>query len=486
MILSNARIGDRLLDLRVGRGVITEIGAGLDALPQGNREGNGERVDLEGRWVSPGLWDNHVHFTQWTLTSQRVDVSAAASAVDGAALMAAALTARALTGVAAASQPLLVGGGFRDALWPDAPTRDILDGATGIVPTVLVSADLHSVWLNSAALAIYGHAAHPTGLLTEDAAFEVQRQLGTVPDEVADAWARSAALAAARRGTVGIVDFEMTWNLEVWQRRIASGHDALRVEFAIYQQHLERAIAQGLRTGDRVDELLSVGGFKVLADGSLNTRTAYTIDPYEDGSHGELTVPPAALVPLMRRASEAGIRPDIHAIGDRANTIVLDAFETIGRGGRIEHAQLLAESDLSRFARLGVIASVQPEHAMDDRDVAERYWPDRTARMYPLRSLLDAGATLLLGSDAPVAPLDPWVAIAAAVSRQRDGREPWHPEQRISTAEALAASTRTTIAIGQPADLVITELNPLTATGDELRAMPVAATLLAGRFTYRA
>ncbi|MCY7412240.1 MAG: amidohydrolase family protein, partial [Salinibacterium sp.] len=145
----------------------------------------------------------------------------------------------------------------------------------------------------------------------------------------------------------------------------------------------------------------------------------------------------------------------------------------------------LAESDLPRFARLGVTASVQPEHAMDDRDVAERYWHSRTARMYPFRSLLDAGATLLLGSDAPVAPLDPWVAISAAVSRARDGRAPWHPEQRITTAEAIAASTRTTVAVGQSADLVVTELDPSAATGDELRAMPVAATMLAGRFTYR-
>mgnify|MGYP001788148529 CR=1 FL=1 len=124
MILGNARIGDRLLDLRIDDGVITEIGATLD----------GERVNLGGRWVSPGLWDNHVHFTQWTLTSQRVDVAAAASAQEAAALMAAAL----ITPVSPA-QALLVGGGFRDALWPDAPTRDILDGGTGAVPTVLVS-----------------------------------------------------------------------------------------------------------------------------------------------------------------------------------------------------------------------------------------------------------------------------------------------------------------------------------------------------------
>jgi hypothetical protein len=188
----------------------------------------------------------------------------------------------------------------------------------------------------------------------------------------------------------------------------------------------------------------------------------------------------------MRRARDAGILPDVHAIGDRANTLALDAFEAIGSGGRIEHAQLLSAADIPRFARLGVEVSVQPEHAMDDRDVAERHWPDATGRAYPFRSLLDAGATLRFGSDAPVSPLDPWLGMAAAVSRSRDGREPWHPEQCISNAEALAASTRTTVAIGQVADLVVTDLDPLTATDEQLRRMPVAATLLGGRFTHRA
>jgi predicted amidohydrolase YtcJ len=178
----------------------------------------------------------------------------------------------------------------------------------------------------------------------------------------------------------------------------------------------------------------------------------------------------------MRRGAEAGIIPTVHAIGDHANTLALDAFEELGIQGSIEHAQLLAESDFPRFAALGVAASVQPEHAMDDRDVADRFWPGRTGRLYAFRSLLDAGATLLLGSDAPVAPLDPWVAISAAVTRERDGREPWHPEQRITAAEALTASTRSTVAVGQPADLVITDLDPLTATGDDLRRMPVERT----------
>lgn len=464
MLVGNARLGDRLVDIRIEGDRIAEIG------PVGTGD-----LDLGGRWVSPGLWDNHVHFTQWALTSRRVDLSAASSAADAAAIIGSAGGSGLVTGVA-----------FRDGLWPDAPGLPVLDAATGARLAVLVSADLHSVWLNTAALERFGHAGHPTGLLVEHDAFDVQQQLGTVPAETIDGLAREAASAAARRGVVGIVDLEMAWNLGDWQRRIAAGHDALRVEFGVYTEHLDRAIAEGLRTGQRLGELLTMGRFKVIIDGSLNTRTASTRDAYDDGSHGLLTVPPETLVPLMRTASEAGIEPDVHAIGDHANTIALDAFGAIGCRGRIEHAQLVTASDYPRFAALGVEVSVQPEHAMDDRDVADRYWPGATGRAYAFRSLLDAGATLRFGSDAPVSPLDPWLGISAAVSRSRDGRASWHPEQRVSNAEALAASTRTRVAVGEPADLVVTELDPLTASGEQLRGMPVAATLLAGRVTHAA
>ena len=123
---------------------------------------------------------------------------------------------------------------------------------------------------------------------------------------------------------------------------------------------------------------------------------------------------------------------------------------------------------------------------MDDRDIAEHHWAGRTGRAFVLRSLLDAGAQLLLGSDAPVAPFDPWVTMSAAVFRSRDGRAPWHPEQSITVAEALAASTKTTVEVGQHADLIAVDSDPLTATVDELRAMPVSLTLVAGSVTHRA
>lgn len=464
MLLSNARVGGRVVDVRIENGVIADIGS----------IGTGD-VDLAERFLIPGLWDHHVHFTQWALSSQRLDVSVATSAAHAAAIVGEAI-----------GSDLLVGVGFRDGLWADAPSLEVLDRVSGDIPVVLLSGDLHATWLNSAALARFGYQGHPTGLLREDDAFAVSKLLSTVPDEISDGWAKSAAEAAARRGVVGIVDLEMVWNLETWTRRVATGFDSVRVEFGIYPQHLDRAIEEGLHTGQRVSDLVSVGCFKAITDGSLNTRTAYVHDHYDDGSHGLLNIPPEQLVPLMTRARAASLVPAIHAIGDHANTLVLNAFERVGGGGRVEHAQLLSVSDYPRFAELGVAVSVQPEHLVDDRDVTDRIWRGRTDRTYPFRSLLDAGTKLLFGSDAPVAPLDPWVAMAAAVGRTRGDRPAWHPEQRVTNAEALEASVQSSVAVGQPADLVVTKLDAETADAEQLRTMPVAATLLAGRFTHNA
>jgi hypothetical protein len=381
-------------------------------------------------------------------------------------------------------------------MWPDEPSRELLDAAAPIIPVVLVSGDLHSIWMNSTALARYGFGDHPSGLLCEDDSFVVMRALDAVDDPVLDGWVDEVAQKAASRGVVGIVDLEMAWNLDPWVRRIAAGTDALRVDFGIYSEDLERAVGLGLRSGAVIEGtggLLTVGPYKVITDGSLNTRTAYCFDEYpglegQDVSHGQLTVPKDQLLSHMRMATQAGIRPAVHAIGDHANGIALDAFEELGCTGSIEHAQLLAPADIARFVKLGVVASVQPEHAMDDRDAADHYWAGRTERSYMLASLLNAGVVLSLGSDAPVAPLDPWVTMAAAVGRTRDGREPWHSEQAISRQSALAASTRgrQVVAVGDVADLAICEIDPFSASIVDLRGMPVAATLLGGRFTYNA
>jgi predicted amidohydrolase YtcJ len=482
-----------LTDVRLAGGdgrpvdVVLEDGRVAELRPAGMRPAEGETTNADGRWILPGLWDSHVHFTQWAQTSRRFDLSGTRAAADVLEVVDA--------NTPPGTDETAVGFGFRDALWPDAANLAAFDRVSHGRAVILIAADLHCVWLNSAALRQHGHSGHPTGLLREEDAFAVHRTIDAAPAVVVDGWANDAAEAAAARGVVGIVDFEMAWNLESWTRRIAAGTLALRTRFNIYPHHLDRAIAERLRTGQILPHthgLLEVGSLKVITDGSLNTRTAYCVDPYpgmsgSEHSHGILNVPPEELTALMSRARDAGLESAIHAIGDQANAHVLDAFESTGSRGSVEHAQLLSADDIARFAALGVTASVQPEHAMDDRDVADRYWAGRTGRAFPLRSILDAGGTLALGSDAPVAPLDPWLAISAAVSRSRDGRAPWHPEQSVSVAEAIAASTRTGSAIvraGQVADLVLVEVDPYAATPEERRQMPVAATILNGRDTF--
>lgn len=487
-MLAGARLlgRDAPVDVLVRDGVVQAV------RPAGDRP-EGERMDVAGRWVMPGLWDQHVHLTQWASFRQRLDLYEARSAAEAVAMV----VARLRESPPAPGRPLL-GRRFRAALWPDEPTAALLDAAlldaaVGDVPVVLASVDLHSGWLSSAGLDWFGATGHPTGLLREDEWLSRLGRMDVAPDDVLDGWVSEAATAAAARGVVGVVDVEFGENVGTWRRRVADGFDQLRVRAGVWEDGLDAVIAQGLRTGDLIAGTVTQGPLKVISDGALNTRTAWCHDPYPDGTHGVLTVPPERLVPLMARAHAAGLVCAIHAIGDAANTMVLDAFAATGARGSVEHAQLLVRADVPRFAELGVVASVQPEHAVDDRDVTDRLWADRADRAYLFRSLHDAGARLALGSDAPVAALDPWAALAAAVTRTRDGRPSWHPEEALPPKVALESSTdgRGLVpTVGAPADLVLLDDDPLAllaaGEGDRVRAIGVAGTLLGGRWTHRA
>ncbi|KQR08346.1 amidohydrolase [Cellulomonas sp. Leaf334] len=474
LLLRDARLvdGDALVDVLLRDGRVAAVGPALSV--------DAPQVALDGRWVMPGLWDAHVHLTQWALARRRLDVSGATSAAHAVAL------------VAAAPPPpstALVGFGFRDGLWPDEPTAALLDAAVGDRPVVLVSGDLHCAWVSTAGLRFLGVGAHPTGLLRESEWLPLQGVVDHVPEDVADALVDDASAAAAARGVVGVVDLEIADNVAVWRRRTAVRPARLRVRAGVWEEFLDRVVREDLHTGDVIGGLVTQGPLKVITDGSLNTRTAYCHDPYAGltgpNARGVLAVPPSRLAPLMAHATRHGLRCAIHAIGDAANALALDAFAASGAAGSVEHAQLVSWADVERFASLGVVASVQPEHAMDDRDVADRYWPGRTDRAFAFGSLHRAGVRLALGSDAPVAPLDPWVAVDAAVSRSRDGRPAWHPEQAIDRRVALESSVDDrglTVQVGAPADLVVLDADPLTAP---LRGMPVAGTLVGGDWTHR-
>ncbi|MET7569286.1 amidohydrolase [Streptomyces sp. NPDC005492] len=483
LTLARVRLGagGPLVRLRVADGVITHVVPEAEA-------GTDERVlDLDGRVLLPGLWDAHVHLAEWASARHRLDLAGTTSARAVADLV------RDRAGTPD-DGTVLYGYGFRDGLWSDAPHKELLDAVSPGRPVALVSADLHAAWFNSACLALVGRGDHPTGLIREHEAHEVLSALPATPTEVLDGWIEDACRAAAARGVTGVIDFQFGDTVGDWERRSAQFRPAVRVSAAVYPSHLDTAVKRGLRTGDEVGArgaLVRVGPLKLFTDGSLNTRTALCHDPYPglehtDGAHGIEQTSPAELVRLMRHAAAHGIEPAVHAIGDHANTVALDAFEAVRCRGRIEHAQLLSPQDLPRFAQLGVVAGVQPRHATDDRDVADRHWAGRTDRAFAYADLLAAGARLEFGSDAPVSPLDPWLAIAAAVSRTDDERPAWHPEQRLAVPDSLVAAARgrRLVRVGNPADLVIVDVDPLDADPHTLRTMPVHATMTNGRWTH--
>lgn len=467
LLLRRGRVAGVVVDVLLRDGVVTRIAPQLEAA-------DAELLDLDGCALLRGLRDEHVHLTQAALGALWTPLAGAASA------------AEALARVAGSSDDPAIGIGFQDGLWPDAPTREAIDAAAGERTVVLLSHDVHAAWLSSAAARRFGVAAGPDGVVREAPAFAVGQAVNALAAARAESAIEALLGRAAALGVTGIVDLEMAWSRDAWQERMAQGWRGPRIEAGVYPPDLDRAAALGLGTGEAVPGtggLLAVGPLKALADGALNTRTAYLAEPYPHGGRGLLEIDAAELTGLLRQAEAARLTPAIHAIGDAAVTTVLDAFAAAGVGGRIEHAQLVADADLPRFAALGVTASVQPAHLLDDRAVAAEHWPGRTHRAYPFRSLLDAGATLAFGSDAPVAPLDPWRAIRAAVDRALPGEDAWHPEQRITVAEALAASTRGRAIprVGDVADLVALE-----GAADRPGGPGVALTLIAGRAVYDA
>jgi hypothetical protein len=260
------------------------------------------------------------------------------------------------------------------------------------------------------------------------------------------------------------------------------------------------------------DEWLRVGGVKGYADGSLGSSTALFFDPYDDdpGNRGVFAaeaIPLATLEGRVAAADAAGLQVEIHAIGDRANAEILDLFERVAakngakdRRFRIEHAQHLRVSDIPRFARLGVIASMQPYHAIDDGRWAEkRIGSERCRATYAFRSFLDSKAVLAFGSDWDVAPLSPLEGIFAAVTRRTiDGKNPggWFPEQKITAEEALRAYTSSaayaafeekekgTLAPGKLADFLILSRDPFSIEPGRIEKITVVMTVVGGRVVY--
>jgi predicted amidohydrolase YtcJ len=465
-----------------------------------------DRVDLGGRCVMPGFSDAHVHFPSWSIAQREVRLEDTSSLAE---------TLQRVAEAAGSVEPgrWLRGRGWRSGDWSPAvePTRQALDAVTGDTPTALMARDYHSLWVNTAALAQadgdlqvdggvveLGEDGEPTGVLREESAWQFRdRYLLTPDDEFVDAM-REGLRIAASRGVTAVHDKDGWLGApRLWQRLAEDGALTLRVWQSVpydYVGHLEEL---GFRSG-LGDDHLRIGYLKVFMDGTLGSQTARLLD----GSGVEITSR-EELAEIVRAGARAGWPVAVHAIGDLANRDALDAFEEtrdewapLGLRPRIEHAQLLTEEDIPRFGELGVAASVQFSHATSDRDIAERNWAGMTDRAYAYRSLLDTGAVVANGSDAPIEELDPLAGVRAGVLRTRDERDAWHPEQAVSVEEAFEATilapawlareerTRGKLLPGYLADLVVLDRDPLAIPPEELPEVEVVATMVGGRWTH--
>jgi hypothetical protein len=455
-------------------------------------------VDLGGLVVVPGLTDSHVHFPTWALSLTEVPLDGCAS------------LAEALTRIGAdehAAGPIR-GYGWRSGDWTggEDPTAAQLDEVTGARPAAMVSKDYHSLWLNSAALALAGgdlevpggvverdSTGNPTGVLREEAAWQFERRHLVVPDHVYLDAMRAGLRIAASRGVTAVHDKD-GWigALRLWQQLERMGSLTLRVWQSVPADRVGDLRSLGISSG-LGSSLLRIGYLKAFMDGTLGSGTALMLD----GSGVRITSG-EELAEIVLAGAEAGFPVGVHAIGDGANREALDAFERtretwapLGLRHRVEHAQLLSPSDLPRFAELGVACSVQFSHATSDRDLADSFWAGKTGGAYAYRSLWDSGALVVNGSDAPIEELDPLAGIRAGVRRTIDDRPPWHPEQTLTVQQAFQATTvnpawltgeersRGKLIPGYAADLVVLDRDPW----DDLDAQ-VVATMVGGRWVH--
>ncbi|HEY6202712.1 MAG TPA: amidohydrolase [Candidatus Limnocylindria bacterium] len=477
--------------------------------------GGAEVVDLRGGLMVPGWFDAHVHFVWWAQQMARLDI-ANTTALD-AALDRIATYVRGLPEGA-----WVLGGRFDKNNWGRWPTAVDLDGVTAGHPAVLRSRDGHSRWLNSAAIARAGitrdtavpdggaifrdDRGEATGVLQENANGIADAVIPPPTDDEMLADARRGQNEAWRRGITGLEDLDQFMGrspVAVLARMRDAGELALRVHMGIPHARLADALEHGMRTG-KGDEWLRTGHLKIFTDGALGSQTAALEEPYEGSrDRGILTIEPGQLARDVGLAAVAGIAVAIHAIGDRAVHVALDAIEPTRSTApqlrqKIEHVQLVRADDLARFGALGIVASMQPIHATSDRDLADRYWgASRVGRAYPWRTLRRTGAVLAFGSDAPVEPIDPLLGIHAAVTRRRpQDDDAWRPEQRLTLDEALAGyaagpayamnSERFagTLRVGMRCDATVVDRDLARCSEDELLEARVRATVTDGTVRY--
>jgi predicted amidohydrolase YtcJ len=507
--------------ISVGGGRVIGTGSSRELL-EGLRPG-ARTIDLGGRAVIPGLTDAHAHFLGFAKLATRLDLVGTASFEE-------------ILGRVAAKLPSvrkgewILGRGWDQNDWPGAryPEGPALDRIAPDNPVYLVRICGHAAYVNSAALRLAGisrltpdpaggkilrdASGEPTGILLDNAVNLVSKSIPPLARDEKKKLMVAAARACLAAGLVGVHEMGIeAEDVSVYDELYAAGELPFRITG--YLSSDDTMIAPFLEAGPRAgrgDELFRIVGAKFYADGSLGARSAALIDDYADdpGNRGILMQSPDSLYRLMLPWRERGFQTAVHAIGDDAVRQVLDVYERLGAGRpapgarpRVEHAQVVAAKDVARFAKLGVIPSMQFVHCTSDMPwVEERLGEERAAGAYAWRSLVAAGSRIPGGSDFPVESINPFLGIHAAVTRQDLAGRPaggWRGEQRLTVEEAVGAFTvdaawaahaedvAGSLAPGKLADFVVLSDDIFSVNPGEIPLIRVLATVLGGEIVYR-
>lgn len=488
-------------------------------------------LDLAGRLVLPGLWDTHLHFYYWSLARQSIDFTACRN------LQEMLDSVRRYT-ENNASAGWVTGWGWSEIDWhpSESPTRSALDEITGPRrPALFYRSDLHSAVANTAALKAAGlyeagsrvengvveldEQGIPTGLLRELAVNAVSDRIPPPSEEEIDRALLAGQRELHRYGITGICDQRMKDQsdgpkaLSSLARLNRRGELQLRISCNIAAHQLPMVEGLGLQPG-MGDDRLRLGHIKIFADGTLGSRTALMLEAFEGEPHnrGMLITPREEIARDLQWAAKLGFPVSVHAIGDAANRICLDLFAELDRLSiprpriphRLEHVQILSDSDLDRLADLNLTASMQPGHILDDIDTADRYLGSRVRLAYRLRSLAERKTLLAFGSDAPVSDINPFYGIHGARFRQRAERMPrgpWQGQERLTLKEILLAYTANaacslgwddltgSLEPGKEADLCVLEddlfeLEERGVSGEEFLNCRIHLTLVQGKIVY--
>lgn len=537
LILHNARVytQDNALPwaqaVAIQQDRIVAVGADDEILPLAGEDTR--RIDIGGRLVLPGFCDAHIHLSHYALGLREVRLAGARTRAEMLERIREAATQ-------AAPGSWLVGQGWNESWWGDTdfPTAAEIDAATGAAsPAIFHRSDMHSAVVNSAALRLAGVTAQtpnpPGGVIDRDAsgqptgflrelAIDLVAQHAPPPTAAELDAALAAGMTALHRLGITAVHAQRIKDGDDGPREWASllrlretGRLHLRVACNVAAHELSHLAGLGLRTGFG-DNFLRLGHVKVFTDGSLGSRTAWMLAPFaqetpgEPANFGVSVTPPAQMAAEFAQATALGFPISVHAIGDHANRVVLDIFAelhdrsaTLTIPHRIEHVQTLDPTDLPRLGQLGITASVQPRHLVDDLGLTDRLLGERGRYTYAFASLHRAGARLAFGSDAPVADANPFVGIHAAAQRRTlDAASPWYPTEQLpmdvivdayTSGPAYASGWHALIgslAPGKRADMVVVDrdlfrLNADAARADAIASAEVVLTVFDGEVVYQ-